>query len=119
MKVIDKNKHYGKPKMKCFEMPNASYTNRSLSCSEKSFRSTKKEVEITLRVLKKIFYSGIFSNLSELKVKMEFLITEKYQVGIKKDVMNVTIFCVFRAVGVVSPRRYATGPAYRERSSFV
>jgi len=28
MKIIDINKIYGKLKMKCFEMPNASYTNR-------------------------------------------------------------------------------------------
>ena len=27
MKIIDINKNYGKLKMKCFEMPNASYTN--------------------------------------------------------------------------------------------
>jgi hypothetical protein len=28
MEIVDINKHYGKLKMKCFEMPNASYTNR-------------------------------------------------------------------------------------------
>ncbi len=28
MKFIDINKFYGKLKMKCFEMPNTSYTNR-------------------------------------------------------------------------------------------
>jgi len=28
MKIIDINKIYGKLKMKCFEMPNASYTHR-------------------------------------------------------------------------------------------
>jgi len=42
MKSIAINKHYGKLKMKCFKMPNASYTNRCASCRETYFSSKNK-----------------------------------------------------------------------------
>jgi hypothetical protein len=35
MEIVDINKHYGKLKMKCFEMPNASYTNRCKTFKKK------------------------------------------------------------------------------------
>ena len=37
MKIIDINKHYGKLKMKCFEMPNASYTNRCKQAENENY----------------------------------------------------------------------------------
>ena len=38
IKTIDINKIYGKLKMKCFEMPNASYTNRCMQLKPNSWK---------------------------------------------------------------------------------